>query len=399
MLSEAAPGRAVAQVFVGTIERVEAVDPLVVRIVTRTTDPLLEQRLAGWGGQIVRKKSYPAAPSFEAWERAPIGTGPYKVKEFRIDERTVLAAHDDYHGGSPPVREIVFRVIPELASRLTALETGEADIITEVAPDQLAPIAAMRGRTAIGGPIQNIRVLCYDKTNPILADARIRRALGLAIDRKLLVETLYAGRTRVAETFMHPSFGALYDPSRKGTPHDPDLARSLVREAGYGGQSIPYRLTPNYYTLQSATAQALVEMWRAVGINVDLQFHENFPQVLEPPKKPGDRGIRDWSNSILFQDPVGALWRLYGARGPMQQTYKEWSNDEFNQAGAVLETSLDPAARRAAFARMLDIYETIDPPGTTLHDLTMFYGAKTSVARTPYPAEYMDFGPGNLTIG
>jgi peptide/nickel transport system substrate-binding protein len=283
--------------------------------------------------------------------------------------------------------------------RASPLETGEADIITEVAPDQLAPIAAMRGRTAIGGPIQNIRVLCYDKTNPILADARIRRALGLAIDRKLLVETLYAGRTRVAETFMHPSFGALYDPSRKGTPHDPDLARSLVREAGYGGQSIPYRLTPNYYTLQSATAQALVEMWRAVGINVDLQFRENFPQVLEPPKKPGDRGIRDWSNSILFQDPVGALWRLYGARGPMQQTYKEWSNDEFNQAGAVLETSLDPAARRAAFARMLDIYETIDPPGTTLHDLTMFYGAKTSVARTPYPAEYMDFGPGNLTIG
>ena len=135
-------------------------------------------------------------------------------------------------------------------------------------------------------------------------------------------------------------------------------------------------------------------MWRAVGLNVELQFRENWSQIHEP----AGRGIRDWSNSILFQDPVGALWRLYGAKGPMQNTYKEWTNAEFNRLGTILETSLDAEERRAAFAGMLAIYEEIDPPGTTLHDLTMFYGKKKSVAWTPYPVEYMDFGPGNLAF-
>ncbi len=394
MTGEKAPGRAFAPIFVGTIERVEIAGPRTVRVVTKATDPLLEQRLAGWAAQIISRKAYLAAPSFEAWEKAPVGTGPFKVKAFRIDERTVLEAHEAYHGGTPPVREILFRVIPELASRLAALATGEADIITEVSPDHVGQITAMAGREAVGGPILNLRVLCFDKAHPVLADPRIRRALGLAIDRKLIVETIYGGRTRAADTFMHPGFGALFDPMREGTPYDPDRARSLLREAGYSGATIPYRVLPNYYTLQSATAQVLVEMWRAVGLNVELQFRENWSQIHEP----AGRGIRDWSNSILFQDPVGALWRLYGAKGPMQSTYKEWTNAEFNRLGAILETSLDADERRAAFAGMLTIYEEIDPPGTTLHDLTMFYGKKKSVAWMPYPVEYMDFGPGNLAF-
>src|SRR5882672_2278831 len=67
MMGEKAPGRLVAQTFVGTIERVEGVDARTVRVVTRAPDPLLEQRLAGWGAQIVSKKGYQAAGSFDAW--------------------------------------------------------------------------------------------------------------------------------------------------------------------------------------------------------------------------------------------------------------------------------------------------------------------------------------------
>ena len=85
-----------------------------------------------------------------------------------------------------------------------------------------------------------------------------------------------------------------------------------------------------------------------------------------------------------------------GSRGPVQRSYKEWENAEFNELGAKLESTLDAAERKAIFARMLDIWEEIDPPGTTLHDLTMFYGKKKSVPWQPYPVESMDFGPANL---
>jgi peptide/nickel transport system substrate-binding protein len=349
--------------------------------------------LAGWGAQIISKRAYLAAASFEAWERAPVGTGPFRIKEHRTDERVVLEAHDDYHGGRPLVRELRFHAIPQLAARIAALQSGDVDLITELSPDQIPEIAKHAGLEVVGGPIQNLRVLCYDKTNPVLADPRVRRALSVAIDRELIVQALYGGRTRPAATYMHPGFGPLFAASRKGTPYDPALAKALLRDAGYRGDKIPYRILPDYYTLQAQTAQVLVEMWRAVGLNVELQVRENIQQVVDGASP---RGIRDWSNSILFQDPVGALWRLYGARGPTQQTYKEWTNDAFNRLGVELETTLDVETRRAVFGRMLDIYEEIDPPGTTLHDLTMFYGKRKGIGWAPYPVEYMDFGPGNL---
>lgn len=396
MTGEKAPGKAIANVFVGTIEKVEAIDRRTVRVATRVTDPLLEQRLAGWGAQVISKKAFLAAASFEAWERSPVGTGPFRVKEFRIDERCVLEAHAGYHGGKPPVGEVLFRVLPELAARMNALASGEADIVTEVSLDQVRNVEAMADRHVVGGPILNFRALVFDKAHPQLADPRMRRALSHAIDRKAIVDSLYGGRTVARATQMHPAFGPLYDPARTGTAFDPDLVKKLIAEAGYKGEPIPYRTHASYYTQQVQTAQILVEMWRQAGINVDLQVRENWQQIFDTSSP---RGIRDWSNSILFQDPVGSLTRLYGAAGSVQNVSKEWTNAQFNETAAVLETSLDLDTRKRAFARLLDIYETEDPPGCALHDLVMFYAKKRSVNWTPYPVESMDFGPGNLTLG
>lgn len=395
MMGQNAPGRPISRIFVGTIERVEAVDARTVRVVASAPDPLLEQRLAGWTSQIISRRAYEAAASFEAWERAPVGTGPYKVREFRIDDRCVLEAHDAYHGGPPPAREIVFQVMPELSARLASLATGAVDIVTELSFDQIPVVTRLPGREVVGGPILNMRVLVYDKTNPVLADPRLRRALGNAIDRRALVDSLYTGRTRVADTYQHPVFGAMNEPSRRGHVFDPDLARRLIREAGYANAPIPYRTHQGYYTLQAQTAQVLTEMWRSVGLNVQMQFMENWTQILDPSSP---RGIRDWSNTLLFNDPVGSLWRLFGARGPVQNATREWTNAEFNTLGTTLESSTDAADRRRAFQRMVDIWDQEDPAGTTLHDLVMLYAKKSSIDWRPYDVEYMDFGPGNLNI-
>lgn len=398
-MGEKSPGHQLTRPFVGSFERVEAVDARTVRVVARNSDPLIEQRLASWGSQIVSKKAFLAVAStdgkdFGAWERAPVATGPYRVKEFRTDDRIVLEAHDGYFGGRPNAKEVVFRVMPEASSRYAALAAGDIDIATEMSVDQIPTIEKHKGLKVLGGPIQNIRVLVYDKTHPVLADVRIRRALSLAIDRRTIVDSLYLGRTEVPRSFQNPAFGALYDAQRPLPAFDPDRARALVKESGYRGQPIPYKVMTNYYTLQIQTAQVLVEMWRAVGLNVVIAVKENVAQV----SAPEDRGIRDWSNTIFFNDPVGVLWRLYGPRGIVQRVTKEWTNEAFNKLGEVLETSTDLEERRRAFRGMLEIYEDVDPPGTVLHDLTMFYGVRPGVDWSPYPIEYMDLRPTNLSL-
>lgn len=204
---EKAPGYAITRPFLGTFEKVEALDRLSVRVTTRSADPLIEQRLAGWAGQIISKKAYLAAPSFDAWQKAPVGAGPFKVQEFRDGVRVVLKAHEEYFGGKPAVDELVFQIVPELASRMNALATGEADIITEVSPDQFKSIVAMDGCEVVGGAIQNIRVLVFHQEHPVLKDVRVRRALALAIDRKAIVDSLYYGKATIPPGHQNVAYG------------------------------------------------------------------------------------------------------------------------------------------------------------------------------------------------
>ena len=99
-----------------------------------------------------------------------------------------------------------------------------------------------------------------------------------AIDRDAIVAALWAGRTSVPKGLQWPHYGDLYIADWSVPAYDPALARNLVREAGYRGEPIPYRLLPNYYTNQVDTAQSLVEMWRQVGLNVEIRMKENTQQ-------------------------------------------------------------------------------------------------------------------------
>jgi peptide/nickel transport system substrate-binding protein len=393
MSSPEAPGYKQSRPFLPTIDKVEATGTMSVRVTTKGADPLLLKRLAGWAGQIISRRAFLAAPNFATWERAPIATGPFKVKEFSYDRRFVFAAHDAYWAGRPLIDELEFRIVPELASRMNQLATGEADIITEVSPDQLGPIAAMTGREVAGGPIQNIRVVLFNKFDPALTDARVRRALTLAIDRQAIVDSLYGGRTWVPNGHQDKSYGDLYLADYAGPTYDPDQAKALLKEAGYDGRRIAYRVLNNYYTLQIQTAQILQEMWQAVGLRVDIETKENWAQIYET-----GVGIYDGSDTIFWQDPVGAMVRRYGPASSVQSVAKTWANEEFNALCPVLQTSLDTEARERTFRRMLEIYDRIDPPGTALHDLTMFYGKRKDLAWHAYPAEFMDFRADNMRV-
>ncbi|MFC7544253.1 ABC transporter substrate-binding protein [Siccirubricoccus deserti] len=168
-------------------------------------------------------------------------------------------------------------------------------------------------------------------------------------------------------------------------------ARRLLREAGYKGDPIPYRLLNNYYTNQTATAQILVEMWRAAGLNVQIEMKENWSQILE---RTPTRAVRDWSNSGLYSDPVSSLVNQHGPNGQQQQV-GEYANAEFNALSVQLETSTDRAKRRAMFRRMLEIAEREDPAYTVLHRNATFTAKRREIRWKAAPAFAMDFRANN----
>lgn len=380
------PGFGTAQQFLNTIESVEALDERTVRVTSSTDDPTLELRLTAWGSQIVSKAAFEAAGGFEGFARAPVGTGPFSVTALNADA-IELQAFPDYWGGVPDIERLVYRLAPELSSRISGLVSGDFGIIADIPPDQFGPIENDPDLEIVGGTVASLRVIKFDTRNETLKDPRVRKALALAIDRKAIVDALWAGLVSIPNGHQLPAFGPLYDPERDPYRYDPEEARRLLEEAGYNGEPIPYRIRVAAYGPELATAEVVVAMWQAVGVATDLQIKENFGQLMEYP----GTGMRNGVDPVLVSDPLFGLWRSYN-----ESEREVWSNEEFYKWGHVLESSLDPAERKEAFNHMMDIFDA-DPPAIILHTMGVFYGKRRNVKWEPIPSVYMDFRDAEIT--
>src|SRR5207244_1388282 len=119
---------------------VDVVDPYTVNVVTKTPFPLLPVRMSpGHCGTVgIVPPKYVAQVGDAGFAVKPVGTGPYRLVEWVKDERLVLDANKDYHRGAPAIERLVFRPVPELTTRVAALLSGQADLVSDVPPDQEA---------------------------------------------------------------------------------------------------------------------------------------------------------------------------------------------------------------------------------------------------------------------
>ncbi len=376
------------------LDRVDIIDSHTVRFVNATPDVTMEGRLSQSGAQILSRRAFEAAPSWLDFARRPVGTGPYRIRAFSPDNELTLDAHDEYWGGRPPIRTIRIVQVPEVSSRVNGLLAGEYQFACDIPPDQIAAIEGHAGFEVPGGTIPNHRILIWDEHLPALRDPRVRLAMAHAIDRQAIIDSLWAGRTRIPAGLQWEFYGDMFVQGWTVPQYDPARATELLKAAGYKGEEIPYRLVNNYYTNQVATAQVMVEMWRQAGLNVAMQMVENGAQAWS---SEGRRGVLDWSNSATFNDPVSSIVSQHGPNGQQQQT-GQWTNAEMNRLSVELETSTDRARRHAAFARMLEICEREDPAYTVLHRNATFTAKRKDIRWKAAPSFVMDFRAQNFSV-
>jgi peptide/nickel transport system substrate-binding protein len=381
--------------FMTTISHVEPVDRYTVRVVSKQPDLLMEQRMAGYAFWVVNAREYITVGK-DAFARKPVGTGPYKVEEWVDGEFLRLVAHDDYFGGRPTAASITYRVVPEVSARIAGLVSGEYDIAVNIPPDQIPVIEGYEDLKVERIVLDNSHVLRFHPYGP-LADKRVRQALSLGIDRALLREALWENANYTPNGHQLPSY-EMHIADFPEFAYDPERAKALLAEAGYNGEEIVYRLPLNYYLNSLEAAQAIQQMWQAIGLNVTLEPRENFTQVREPGVH-----VEPWSNTHRMPDPLGSFVPQWGRDSGVQNNrrYPEraWQAPErFNELHDIMIASTDWTERQEAYREALTIWND-EAPGTILYNPLETYALRRDIQWKPYGLYYMDFRPYNLTFG
>lgn len=380
------------KILFGHVAEVVAADELTVHFKTKTPDPIMEQRLAAYGGWIVGAKAL-AEGGPNSPQTKPVGAGPYKLKEFIVDTRVVFDSHDQYWMGKPAAKTVSIEVVPEAATRAAGVISGEYDIVTNLLPGQIDQFKGYDNVEVISVPLDLLHALYYDTKGAVLSDVRIRQALNYGIDYDALGKAIWGEKFSRPNGLQTPAFGDLYNPDRKFYPHDAEKAKALLAAAGYKGQEIVLRLISGYYVGSEDAAQIIQAMWADLGINMRLELVENSQQLYAP-----GADIRMVSAAFRFPDPLGGgVIVAFGPNAvPQQRGYWKPTNG-YNETGEELLKTEDPAERKRLFQKMLDLFEE-DAPATILYAANEIYAKRKTVNFTHYPLYYFDLRPNNLAF-
>ncbi|MGN6807431.1 MAG: ABC transporter substrate-binding protein [Trinickia sp.] len=269
---------------VANIQRIEIVDPLTLRILTKTPSPAFVEQI---GLVYVVSRHATAGHASEDY-RLPavaVGTGPYRLARWIPGDRLELVRNDYYWGKRPDFDTCTIRFMSNDAARLSALLSGSVSLIDNVPPVTIDRLRRERNVTLFSGPSARLIYLALDSSrdaspfvtaangasvarNP-LRDVRVRQAISKMIDRDAITQHLLNGAGLPAAQIVPPGMGG-HDPQLRPDRYDPAGARRLLAEAGYPeGFGLTIHSSNDRFASDGDLGQALGQMLARGGITVN----------------------------------------------------------------------------------------------------------------------------------
>ncbi len=235
------------------VEKAEVLDPLTFRV---TYKEPFAPALESWSMGIIPRHLLEGKDiNTDEFNRSPIGTGPYKFKEWLTGQKIVLTVNEAYFNGRPNIDEYIFRIIPDQATIFQELKVKGVDTVS------LTPLQFTRQTDTaffhenfqkFRYPSNGYTYLGYNLKDPKFADKRVRQALAHAINREDIIKGVRLGLGSPATGPYPAHYDWAYNPDVRTYPYDPEKARDMLREAGWEDtdqdgvldkEGVPFRFT------------------------------------------------------------------------------------------------------------------------------------------------------------
>lgn len=302
----------------GGIDRIDT--PSATRAVVHFKAPMVTApQYLGFAGSFILPKAYIQKVGYEAFLAKPVGTGPYKLAAYQRDSRIVLEPFAQYWGGAPE-RAVTIQIIKDPTARVSAVQSSQVALSYNLAVREAVRLGKLPSHTAQLTPTVDT-YLIHMLNSGATQDKNVRLAMHHAIDKDALSKALLQGVSRPLHTASPP--GAPAHDRTFSFAFNPEKAKQLLADSGYGpGKPVKFKFfaTNGVHPLDFDMARAIVQMWKKVGIEAELEAIEmgKYFQLAAAGKLEGPV-LWFWTNSsadpelyagsYLNADTAFSVWR------------------------------------------------------------------------------------------
>jgi peptide/nickel transport system substrate-binding protein len=283
-------------------------------------------------------------------QRNPIGTGPFRFVEWTPNERIILEKNPDYWDGAPQIQQLIYKVVPDSATRLIQLQAGQSTAMDGIDPNDLPVIARDKSLKLVEGEGLNVCYLAFNCAKPPFDDVNLRRAIAVAINKRDLLDVVYRGAASIARNPLPPSLPGHNDaiPDVFPRSHAPTLSRPLRLEV----MTNPRPYLPN----PIRAAELIKSDLEKVGIRVEIVPNEWGSHLSHTSHGQHEMALMGWVGDNADADNF-----LYVLLDKDTTTLGSalnvcfWRNDAYHELMIAARRELDPEKRADIYRRAQQI--------------------------------------------
>jgi len=322
----------------------------------------------------------------------PVGTGPFMFQEWLPNDSITLVKNPNYwKSGLPKLDRLIFKVIPDNTARLTALQSGEIDLMDGLSPSDAATVKGNGKLQLITRPAINAGFFWFNMTKAPFDNVKVRQAISMAINKKALIKAFYNDYAVPAEAILTP-YSWAYNSKIQDYEYNPGAAKALLAEAGYrDGFSMDLLVRSEsrpYFPDPLKIAQSMQADLAAIGIKANIVTSEGTTYSNKVYN--GDFAMAAWGTGGNDPDPGLALDhyfdKIYAKTTPATNSAR-YVNDRVSELLSQAERILDTKQRAAMYQEAQQIIRDEAPILPMVHSNSLMAAAsyvKNYIAFTDY---------------
>lgn len=384
-----------------TLEGFAVIDDTHFSIMLNTANAGFLAELTSPAMSIVDKETVESVANFGLSCEDTVGTGPYKVTEWVVNDHFTLEYNDKYWGEVPSVKKAIVSIIPDPSTQNLMYQNGELDIIDLEALDSSIVEATYKSQYADKLVVSSRVGLTYfalNENNQYLSDVNVRKALQMAVDADTIVSSIYAGNAMV-ENGIIPKGVWGFNKDLTRSAYDPEGAKALLADAGYADGEISFELSMDSSASSNLQLvyQVVQQNLQAIGINAGIKSYDESSWLDLRKSGEMDSFIATWT--MDYNDPANIMYTFFGSAAKTRIRSLNYSDTEVMARVAAASGITDDAKRMAEYQALEKKIVVDDAVWVPLLGSTHLFAIGDRVESfIPYWAGFSNFYVNDVTL-